>query len=36
VNKLLEKYPGKISREEDLEGPHYDDSWWIGAKSAVR
>ena len=35
VGKLLEKYPGKISEVEGPEGPHYDDSWWIGAKSEV-
>ena len=35
VNKLLEKFPDKMKKGEELEGPHYDDQWWIGAKSAV-
>ena len=35
VNKLLEKFPDKMTKGEELEGPHYDDQWWIGAKSAV-
>merc|ERR1712227_751142 len=33
VGKLLEKYPDKMVEVEGPEGPHYDDSWWIGAKS---
>jgi len=36
VNKLLEKFPDKMTKGEDLEGPHYDDQWWIGAKSASK
>ena len=24
-----------MSEVEGPEGPHYDDSWWIGAKSEV-
>ena len=35
VNKLLEKFPDKMTKGEELEGPHYEDQWWIGAKSAV-
>ena len=35
VNKLLEKFPDKMTKGEELEGPHYEDQWWIGARSYV-
>ena len=35
VNQLLQRYPDKTETGEELEGPHYDDQWWIGAKSHV-
>merc|ERR1712080_360772 len=33
VNQLLQRLPNNRKVNEELEGPHYDDSWWIGAKS---
>jgi len=37
VGKLLEKMTeeGKLV-EGELDGPHWEDQWWIGAKSYVR
>ena len=26
----------KIEDTEDLQGPHYEDQWWMGGKSYVR
>ena len=39
VNKLIEKMTlddKKPAGAEDLDGPHWEDQWWIGAKSYVR
>ena len=37
MGKLLEKMTeeGKLV-EGELDGPHWEDQWWIGAKSYVR
>merc|ERR1711993_56610 len=37
VSKLLEKFTkDKPQGGEELEGPHWDDQWWIGAKSYTK
>merc|ERR1711981_1079132 len=33
VDQLLQRLPNNIEGGEELEGPHYEDEWWIGAKS---
>merc|ERR1712018_751448 len=37
VDTLMEKYNAKSniekSSKQDLDGPHYEDQWWIGARS---
>ena len=37
-NQLLQRLGNKETARggEELQGPHYDDQWWIGAKSYVR
>ena len=37
MGKLLEKMTeeGRLV-EGELDGPHWEDQWWIGAKSYVR
>ncbi len=36
VNQLLARRSEKAEKfGEELEGPHWDDEWWIGAKSYV-
>ena len=41
MKRLIEIYESKkeaMSKvvENELSGPHYEDQWWIGAKSYVR
>ena len=36
VDQLLQRLPNDRKINEELDGPHYDDEWWIGAKSYVR
>ena len=35
VNQLMQRLPNEEAGGEELQGPHYDDQWWIGAKSYV-
>ena len=35
VDQLMQRLDTKKSVGEELQGPHYDDQWWIGAKSYV-
>merc|ERR1711992_115188 len=33
VDKLLDIYYSKNGKPDQLGGPHYEDQWWIGARS---
>ena len=35
VDKLLDIYYSKNGKPDQLGGPHYEDQWWIGARSYV-
>ena len=35
VDKLLDIYYSQNSTPDQFEGPHYEDQWWIGARSYV-
>ena len=35
VEQLMKRMSEKTSEEEGLEGPHYEDQWWLGGKSYV-
>merc|ERR1712055_168045 len=36
VNQLLARLGDEKPKGNELEGPHYEDSWWIGAKSYTK
>jgi hypothetical protein len=36
VEQLMKRLPDNEAAGEELQGPHYDDQWWIGAKSYTK
>ena len=35
VEQLMSRMSDKTTSEGELDGPHYEDQWWMGGKSYV-
>ena len=35
VEQLQNRMNAKVAQGEGLDGPHYEDQWWVGGKSFV-